>query len=65
MEPDEDIYTVEKIVSKKRLNQKTLYLVKWEGYGSDQNTWEPVQNLSNVKDMIKRYNKGCDSLAPS
>jgi hypothetical protein len=39
---EQDIYTVEKIVDKKRVNQKTLYLVKWEGYSSDQNTWEPV-----------------------
>ena len=32
---DDDIYTVERIVDKKRIDQKTHYLVKWEGYGSD------------------------------
>lgn len=32
---DDDIYTVERIVDKKRLGQKTHYLVKWEGYSSD------------------------------
>jgi hypothetical protein len=30
--------------------------VKWEGYDSDVNTWEPTVNLGNVKDMVKRYN---------
>ena len=32
---DDDIYTVERIVDKKRVGQKTHYLVKWEGYTSD------------------------------
>ena len=34
-EEGEGIYTVERIVDKKRVNQKTLYLVKWEGYSDD------------------------------
>ena len=32
---DDDIYTVERIVDKKKVGQKTHYLVKWEGYTSD------------------------------
>ena len=32
---DDDIYTVERIVDKKKVGQKTHYLVKWEGYSSD------------------------------
>ena len=39
---DDDIYTVERIVDKKKVCTKTHYLVKWEGYSSDQNTWEPL-----------------------
>lgn len=26
-------------------NQGLLYLVKWRGYPSSQNTWEPVENF--------------------
>ena len=29
---DDDIYTVERIVDKKKVGTKTHYLVKWEGY---------------------------------
>jgi hypothetical protein len=32
---------VQHIVRKKRIRGKVLYLVKWKGYGSDENTWEP------------------------
>ena len=32
---EDDIYTVERIVDKKKVGQKTHYLVKWEGYSSD------------------------------
>ena len=53
---DDDIYTVERIVAKKKVGQKTQYLVKWEGYCSDQNTWEPLQNLKNVRDLLKKFN---------
>ena len=55
---DDDIYTVERIVDKKKVGQKTHYLVKWEGYNSDQNTWEPLQNLKNVRDLLKKFNTG-------
>ena len=38
-------YPVEKIVSSKVHHRKVHYLVKWEGYRDDQNTWEPYDNL--------------------
>ena len=34
---EEDIYTIEALVAKKG----SKYLVKWENFPSDQNTWEP------------------------
>ena len=34
-----------------------MYLVKWEGYRSDENTWEPQSNLKNVKHLIRKFNK--------
>ena len=52
-----DFFTVERIIEKKREGKKLFYLVKWEGYPEEQNTWEPVSNLSNVKDMIREFEK--------
>lgn len=34
---------------------QVLYLVKWKGYGDDQNTWEPLRNLGNVIDLVQRF----------
>ena len=37
---DEDVYPVERIISRlKTENNEIEYLVKWEGYGSDDATW--------------------------
>lgn len=32
------------------------YFVKWVGYDSSQNTWEPENHLSTVKDLIQKLN---------
>lgn len=50
----EDIYTVEKIVSSRIKNGKKQYYVKWEGYSSDQNTWEDEKNIF-CKNLIDEY----------
>lgn len=39
---DEEEYQVEKILDHAVKRGKHLYLIKWEGYGSDANTWEPL-----------------------
>ena len=53
----EDTYLVETIIDKKQVGKRVLYLVKWEGYPSDQNTWEPASNLKNVKDLLEKFNQ--------
>ena len=52
-------YEVEKIVDK-RTNIYGLveYLVKWKGYPSSDNTWEPKKNLKRLEHLIKEYENG-------
>ena len=52
-------YEVEKIVDK-RTNKYGLveYLVKWKGYSSSDNTWEPKKNLKKLTQIIDEYENG-------
>lgn len=52
-------FEVENIVDK-RYNVSGLseYLVKWKGYPSSQNTWEPKKNLKKFIKMIKEFETG-------
>lgn len=48
---------VERVVAR-RFNQKKRqfeYLLKWEGYPPEQNTWEPADNMSACAHLIKQY----------
>lgn len=31
------------------------YLIKWQGYAHEHNTWEPAQNLTNSADLLSEY----------
>uniref|UniRef100_A0A914XAN4 Chromo domain-containing protein n=1 Tax=Plectus sambesii TaxID=2011161 RepID=A0A914XAN4_9BILA len=60
-----DGYIVEKIVDKKAgRNGDVLYLLKWKGYTSDDNTWEPAKNL-NCPKLIEEFEKSRQNSTPS
>jgi len=48
---------VKKVVDKRTKRGKTQYLVKWKGWGEDDNTWEPLNNLEGSKGKIEEYEK--------
>ncbi|CCG80806.1 Chromo domain-containing protein [Taphrina deformans PYCC 5710] len=45
---DEDVYVVEQIIRHRRSKKARSfeYLVRWEGYGSEDDTWEPHDNIA-------------------
>jgi chromodomain protein Y len=59
------LYTVEAILDKKLINGATHYLVKWKDYSKHQNTWEPLNHLTNVKWMIENYENAKQNQAES
>ena len=60
---EEENYEVERILEKKGVGKKLRYLVKWKGWPEEDNTWEPVDNLTNAKDLIEAFEKNLKSAA--
>ena len=51
----QETFEVERIVDSRQKAKKVEYMVKWKGYPSSENTWEPVSNLEDVLDMVEAY----------
>jgi len=52
-------YEVEKIIKKKIVNGKPLYLTKWVGYTNDHNSWEPKESFCN-SDFVDQFDSKCN-----
>jgi transposase InsO family protein len=57
VEEDTREYEVEQILDTKRVNGKPYYLIKWKGYDTSENTWEPIENLTNCQLLIQTYHQ--------
>lgn len=70
-----DEYIFEKILGKKKFKNQVKYLIKWQEYPIEQSTWEPMENLQNIKNWVEEYEeqlkkkkaieKNCESFSPS
>jgi len=42
---DEEEWAVEEILDSRMVNRRLCYLIKWEGFGVEHNSWEPWDNV--------------------
>src|SRR6201995_2898370 len=54
-------YEVEAILGHWFKGNTVKYLTAWEGYGSNDNTWEPEENLTNAEEVLEEYKKTHDT----
>jgi len=50
-------YEVEKILDRRERRGKLKYLVRWKSYTREEDTWEGLQNLKNVMDLVEEFKK--------
>jgi hypothetical protein len=51
----EEEYLVEKILNSRMFRRKLQYLVKWEGYGVEHNSWEYSENVDNAMEKVAEF----------
>ncbi|KAK6224224.1 reverse transcriptase domain protein [Colletotrichum tabaci] len=57
VETHEPEYEVERIIDHRNENGHDEYLIKWKGYGHEDNSWEPVKNLQHSQQALQQYHK--------
>ena len=57
---DDKYFLVEEIVDRRKVKGKYEYLIKWKGF-TDEYTWEPIENLENIKQDIEEYDEMYES----
>ena len=50
-------YEVEKILDRRERRGKLKYLVRWKGYKAEEDTWEGLENLKNIRDLVEEFEK--------
>ena len=51
----EEEYEVEVVLGHRGKPSRRTFLIRWKGYSTAEDTWEPERNLSNAQPLITEY----------
>lgn len=54
---DDKEYEIEGIINKRVDSGQVQYKVKWKGYSEEKATWEPEENLTKAKKLLREYDE--------
>jgi hypothetical protein len=55
--PENEEYAIESIIGERDIDGHKEYLVKWLGFSSDDDTWEPLENVAETEALDKWENR--------
>jgi len=53
----ETFYEVDKILDRKEVGGTALYKIKWKGYPLSACSWEPLDHLDTVMDLVEEFDQ--------
>ena len=56
-EENELFFEVDAILDSKRFGRTVKYRVHWKGYDEADDTWQPIETLQGVVDIIKEFHR--------
>jgi len=65
--PREGFYVIDHIVEERKYGRGMQYLIRWEGYGSDEDTWEPAGGIKDpeiLADFAARKAQAAEGAPP-
>jgi hypothetical protein len=57
LEDGEQAWNIQEILDLRIYHKKIKYLVNWEGYTHDDDTWEPIENLDNAQECLEEFHR--------
>jgi hypothetical protein len=57
-------YEIERIIDHRvHRGHATQYRVRWKGYSAEHDTWEPMSNLRNCRELVQQYQRSLHDVA--